>query len=274
MSDNPLRAYFRRPAIYFKLPSEGKFYGPGVINTTATGELPVYPMTTTDELTIRNPDGMFNGESTVRVIKNCIPDIIDPWQLNDSDMEAVIIAIRAASEDGKLEIMTTCPSCSEETKYDVDLLKMLAERQPVDYSRPLVIGDLTVRFKPLSYAETNKNSLLQFEIQREVAMIDDIEDEEQKKKIMSANITKLSEIMLRVISQTIESIQTPEVTVTDHKHIQEFLTECDSKTHRIIKDYSVELKKQNESKPLNVVCPSCNTKFEQSLVLNFTDFFE
>jgi hypothetical protein len=272
-SNNPLKAYFRQPAIYFSLPSKAIFYPAGVVDIPPNGELPVYPMTTMDELTLRNPDGMFNGDSTVRVIKNCIPNILDPWQLNDIDMESVIIAIRAASGDGKMEIVTTCPNCSEETKFDIDLLKMLAERTPSDYTQPLTIGELSIYFKPLTYGETNKNGQLQFEIQREVAMAEELSDENEKQKIINQCIGKLNTMMMHVISQTVDHITTPETTVTDQQHIQEFLTECDSKTHNAIKEYSIKMKRHNETKPLDIKCPHCTHEYEQPLVLNFTDFF-
>lgn len=274
MSNNPLRAYFRKPEIYFKLPSGGKFYSADVVTIPPNGELPVYPMSTLDEMTIRNPDGLFNGDSTVRVIKNCIPDIKDPWKLNDIDMEAVIIAIRAASTDGKLEITVTCPSCTEETKFDLDLLRMLAEKKDIDYSKPLVIGELSFFFRPLSYEETNRNSMIQFELEREVSAVYNIEDEEQKSKAMAASIKKLNEMMLDLVSLTIAYVQTPETRVTENQFIREFLNECNAKTHTAIKEYSVEMRKQNSTPPLKITCPHCGNKFDQSLVLNFTDFFD
>jgi len=274
MSNNPLKSYFRRPAIYFKLPSGGRFYAEGTVNIPPNEELAVYPMTTIDEMAVRNPDGMFNGDSTIRVIKNCIPDIIDPWSLNDIDMESVIIAIRAASGDGKMEITTTCTSCSEETKFDLDLLRMLNERKPADYSKTLQVGELEIAFKPLAYHETNKNGLAQFEIEREMSMVENITDETEKQRLISRNIARLNSMMMDIISQTVLSVKTPETTVTNSDYIKEYLTECDAKTHAAIKEFSISLKRENESKPLKVTCPHCGTAYEQNLVLNFTDFFD
>ena len=48
MANNPLTQYFRQPAIYIKLPSNGQHYPDGALKTTANGELPVYPMTGND----------------------------------------------------------------------------------------------------------------------------------------------------------------------------------------------------------------------------------
>jgi hypothetical protein len=273
MSDNPLKAYFRRPVIYFKLPSGGKYYPPGVVNIPPNGELPVYAMTSADEIDVKTPDGLFNGASTVRVIKNCIPNIIDPWQLNDVDIEATIIAIRAATVDGKMEVVTTCPECSEESKYDIDLLKLLNEKQDIDYEAPLTIGELEIKFRPLTYHQTNQNGIKQFEIQRFAALMETHEDEIEKQKVLSEALKQLNEMMIGVVTQTIEYIKTPETTVTSSEYISEFLTGCDGKTNKIIKEYSSEMRQKNDTKPLQMTCMHCRHEYKQPLVLNFTDFF-
>lgn len=273
MSDNPLKPYFRVPTIYFKLPSEGKYYAPGVVNIPPNGELPVYPMTTRDEMSIRIPDGLYNGSSVVEVIKNCIPGILDPWKLNSVDLDAVIIAIRAASFDGELEITSVCPACNEEGKYGVDLLVLLAEKANVDYHAPLKMGDLEIYFRPLTYQEINQNSLEQFDIQRLLVQLDDVEDTERKKTMVNDGVKKLNELSNKILCQSIRHIKTPETIVTDRNFIQEFVDECDSKTGKAILDHSAELKKRNENRPLKMTCVNCSHKYDQPLVLNFTDFF-
>jgi len=274
MNNNPLQAYFRRPALYFKLPSEGRYYQPGVVEIPPNGQMAVYAMTSADEIDVKTPDGLFNGASTVRVIKNCIPGILDPWQLNDIDVEAAIVAIRAATVDGKMEIVTTCPACTEESKYDIDLLRLLNEKQFVDYSKPLMIGELEIKFRPLTYAQANQNGMKQFEIQRFAALIENHEDEAEKQKILNDALKQLNEMMIDVVTQTIEYVKTPEATVTEVQYISEFLTNCDTKTNRVIKEYSAEMRKKNETKPLQVTCMHCKHEYKQPLVLNFTDFFD
>ena len=63
MSNNPLTQYFRQPAIYVKLPSNGQHYPEAALNMPANNELPVYPMTAIDEITYRTPDALFNGNA-------------------------------------------------------------------------------------------------------------------------------------------------------------------------------------------------------------------
>jgi hypothetical protein len=274
LANNPLKQYFRRPSMYFKLPSNGKYYEAGVVNIPENHELPVYPMTAIDEMTVRTPDGLFNGAAIVDLIKSCVPNILNPWKLNSVDLDAVIIAVKAASSDGVMEIKSICPACAEDTKYDIDLMPILAGIVDVDYSQTLPVRELQIKFKALTYAETNENSLKQFEIQKTLAMISDVEDEEQKRIVMGESITKLNVLVMDIIAQTIEYIQTPETKVADRAFIVEFLNNCDKNTSNLIKEHSIMLREKNELKPISVTCPGCQNQYQQRIVMNATDFFE
>ena len=103
---NPLTKYFRQPKVYVTLPSKGSHYAPGAIDMPENGELPVFAMTAKDELTMKTPDALLNGAATVNVIKSCIPDIIDPWQMPSIDLDAVLVAIRIATYGEILELET------------------------------------------------------------------------------------------------------------------------------------------------------------------------
>ena len=274
LDNNPLKQYFRRPNMYFKLPSNGQYYAPGVVNIPENHELPVYPMTALDEMTVRTPDGLFNGVAIVDLIKSCIPNILDPWKLNSVDLDAAIIAVKAASSNGIMEIRSICPACSEDTKYDIDLMPILAGIVNVDYSQTMAIRELHIKFKSLTYTETNNNSLKQFEIQKTLAVINDIEDEEEKRKVMTETISKLNVLVMDIIGQSIEYIQTPETKVIDKAFIIDFLNNCDKNTSDLIKNQSIMLREKNELKPLNVTCPNCQHNYEQKIIMNVTDFFD
>jgi hypothetical protein len=274
LENNPLKQYFRRPSIYFKLPSMGKYYEQGIVDIPANGELPVYPMTAIDEMTIRTPDGVFNGAAVVELIKSCVPNILDPWKLNNVDLDSTIIAIKAAAGDGTLSIVSQCPSCQEETEYSINLMPILADIKNIDYDSILSIRDLNIKFRPLTYTETNQNGLDQFNIQKILATLNDYQDDEQKSIVMNDTLKKLGELVVTIIASTIESITTPESVVTDKNFIIDFLNNCDKKTNDIIKDRSIALREQNELDPIDVKCPSCQHEYKQKIVLNVTDFFD
>lgn len=275
MSDNnPLKQYFRRPTIYFKLPSLGIGYTQNVINLTENFELPVYPMTAIDEMTVRTPDGLFNGVAVVELIKSCVPNILDPWMLNINDIDAVLIAIKAANDDGKISITTTCPNCSEESSYDINLMPILASMKAANYDKTLVVRDLEFKFRPLTYKETNENSANQFIIQKTIVELNSFEDGDKKNELMAETLRKLQQLVIEIVASTIEYVKTSETKVIDHKHIIDFLKNCDKHMNSVIKDYSINLREQSEMKPIDIQCIHCQHAYQQRIVLNASDFFD
>ena len=106
-TSNPLQQFFRQPALYIRLPSEGRQWPPGSINMPPNQEIPVLPMNAIDEITYRTPDALFNGSATVNVIQSCIPNIRDAWAVPVSDLDAILVAIRIASYGHSMDIETT-----------------------------------------------------------------------------------------------------------------------------------------------------------------------
>lgn len=274
LENNPLKQYFRRPSIYIKLPSGGAYYTSDVVNIPPNGELPVYPMTAIDEMTVRTPDGLFNGSAVVELIKSCIPNITNPWKLNNVDLDAVIVAIKAASGDGSMTIGSQCPSCDEQNEYEVNLLPILDKSVFIDYAETLKIRELNIKFRPLIYEETNKNSLNQFKIQKTLVTIDGYEDGEEKAKLMSDTMIQLTELVTGMVADTIDYVQTPEVKVSEKEFIIEFLNNCDRETGALIRNKSVELREKNELDPIDIKCPNCKHEYKQKIELNVTDFFD
>lgn len=273
MSDNPLKQYFRRPAVYIKLPSGGLGYAEGVIDMPETGELPVYPMTAIDEITSRTPDALFNGSAVVDIIKSCVPNIKDPWKLTNIDLDPILIAIRAATEGSTMEINTTCPSCEENEKYDVNLATIMSGFKPADYGLPLVLNEIYIKFKPLTYKEVNDAGLAQFEVQQLLQKLLSIEDEDDRQTKSGEVLDRINNLTLDLITTTIEYIKVPGATVMERKYILEFLKECDKKTHETIKNHSVKLRESTQNKPLKITCQHCKHEYEREFSINVSDFF-
>jgi hypothetical protein len=273
VANNPLRQYFRRPAIYIKLPSGGHQYPADVVVMTENGELPVYPMTAIDEITTKTPDALFNGNAIVDIISSCIPAIKDPWRISGVDLDAVLIAIKSASAGSEMEIETECPSCKETSTYGVNLVGLLSTLKASDYSRELVLNELTFKFKSLTYKEINQAGLGQFELQRRFALIDSITDPVEKHTASKEAFMAITEITMNILAGTIEYIKTPMAYVDSSEFITDFLKNCDKSTYEQIKDYSTSLKSQSEIKPLKVKCIACAYEYEQPFSLNASDFF-
>ena len=272
LANNPLKQYFRRPSIYLKLPSGGVGYPIGALNISETGELPVYPMTAIDEITSKTPDALFNGSAIVEIIKSCVPDIKDPWSIPSTDLDAILIAIRSAAQGNEMEIESECPSCKEIATYAINLIGILQTMKPGDYTKELQISDLYIKFRPLTYKEMNQAAMAQFEIQKTFSSINDLSEEERTKKTQEV-IVKITEITMAVLAQTIEYVKTPTILVSETEFILDFLQNCDKNAYIELRDYHAKLKDSTQIKPQKIKCIHCQHDYEQSIVINATDFF-
>lgn len=274
MLNNPLRQFFRRPALYLSLPSKGQFYPEGAIEPTENGEFPVYPMTAIDEITSKTPDALFNGQAIVSVIKSCIPAIKDPWAMPSIDIDAVLIAIRAASNGTDLEIESKCPSCEEESKYGVNLIGLLGLMKAGDYDTLINSGDLKIKIKPLNYTDINKGNLAQFDMQREISNLGTIVDDAERNEKSNITMLKLSKMNIDMMVNSIEYILIPgNEQVTDKGFITEFLENCDKGVHELLRTTIAKLRDNTTIKPQKIKCIHCSNDYDQPLLLNVTDFF-
>ena len=274
MSNNPLKQYFRQPAIHVRLPSQGKFYPPGSIDWPPTGEMPVLPMTAIDEITYRTPDALFNGQATVNVIQSCVPSILDAWAVPSIDLDTILIAIRIASYGHDMEFATTCPACNDTTERSIDLRTMLDALRAPDYAAHVSHGDLSIYFRPLNYKNLNDNSALQYEQQKLLQVIPDSTiSEADKMTALTQAFKSLTEITIRSLAISITAIKTPQALVSEPAHIEEFLKNCERDLFNQIRDHVLRLREQSELQPLKLECTACNHQYQQALTLDMASFF-
>ena len=273
--NNPLKQYFRQPAIYIKLPSQGIGYPAGALNMPPTGELPVYAMTAIDEITYRTPDALYNGQATINVIQSCVPDIKDGWSIPSTDVDALLVAIRIASYGHEMDFNTQCPACNHESEQTMDLRTALDSIKSSDYSKSLTWGDMEIYFKPLNYKNLNDNNQMQFDNQKILQILPDSSIPESEKMIaLGEALKKITDITVGALSQSISAIKTPQALVSEPEFINEFLKNCDRALFKQIRDQIIDLKVQSEIQPLKLVCPECENKYEQAITLDMASFFE
>lgn len=274
MSNNPLRQYFRQPAIYIRLPSKGQFYPQGAINLPPTGELPVYPMTAIDEITYRTPDALFNGQATVNVLSSCVPDIKDHWSTPAMDIDTLLIAVRIASYGHDMEFGTKCPKCGNECEHTVDLRMVMDQMRTPDYNKSVKSGDMEIFFRPMTYKNINDNNAMQYENQKLLQMLPDSEiPESDKIGALSAAFKRITDVTVRALCQSIAAVKTPQALVSEPEYIEELLKNCDRDLFNRIRDHIVDLKSQAEMRPMSLTCPECKNQYEQAITLDMTSFF-
>jgi hypothetical protein len=275
MDSNPLAKFFRQPAIYVRLPSQGRNWRPNTIQVPASGEIPVLPMTAIDEISYRTPDALFNGEAVTGVIQSCVPAVKDAWATPGTDLDVLLVAIRIASYGHSMDIGSVCPSCGEDHEFGLDLRTVIDNLKPSDFDQPMTMGDLTFYFRPLTYREMTNNSLQQFEQQKTLQMVNQSEEIPESEKItrMNAMMKSLVEVTVKAISQSITEIRTPGAIVTEQAHIEEFITNCDRTIFNAIRDFVIKLRESSELRPLEITCPSCSHQYQQIFTLDMANFF-
>lgn len=274
LPNNPLTQYFRQPAIYIRLPSQGKFYPPGAVNMPPNGELPVLPMTSVDEIMYRTPDALFNGTATVEVIKSCVPNIRDPWVMPSADVDAVLVGIRIASYGHEMDINAECPSCENKEVASLDLRRVNDLLVLGDYDTPLKLGDLEFYFRPMTYQNVNQNNQIQMEQQQMMRAFEDSDDDAARSEQVSKIMTAINEATIHTIANSIAAVKSPQALVTETEFVIDFLKNCESKMFNQLKNHVVELKKSSEVKPVSITCSECKHEYTQPFTLDLSSFFD
>lgn len=274
-TSNPLREFFRQPAIYVRLPSQGAHWPPGTLDLPENGELPVLPMTAVDEITYRTPDALYNGQSTVSVIHSCMPNIRNAWEMPVTDFDTILIAIRIASYGHELDVGSTCPNCANEEQYSIDLRTILDKMRSPDFQTPLHRGDLEIHFRPLTYRQSTDNSIRQFEEQKMLSLVGDANlTEEEKLQKLSSAMQQITAMTIKTLASCIALIKTPNTLVTESQHILEFLNNCDRAVFNQIRDHIVNLRSSTDIPPLKIRCAKCSHEYDQPFTLDQSNFFE
>jgi hypothetical protein len=274
-SANPLSKYFRQPAIYLKLPSNGQFWPEGAVELPVTGEIPVYPLTARDEVTLRTPDALMNGSGVTDVIHSCCPSIKDAWKMPSVDVDAVLIGIRIASYGHSMDLDTNCPKCNEENRHSVDLRTILAGLSCPDYSHKVETNNLKIKVKPQAFFGVNRQNSIGFEEQRLLEALEkaDLTTEERGKQI-SESMGRLVKIGVDTVTDSTEYIELEDgTTVTNKEFIREFYNNSGSGVVRAVQEHLAEINKQTALAPQRVACSACSNQYEIPMEFDYANFF-
>ena len=276
-AQNPLSKHFRQPSIYFKLPSEGKYWKDGSLSLSATGEVGVMPMTTKDEITLKTPDALLNGQGVVSVVHSCCPEIHNAWDMPATDVDATLIAIRIASYGNQMDFSAKCPHCETENEYAIDLGNTLSSIQQPNYNDPITVEGLSVKIKPQNYAEVNRANMIAFEEQQILRSISDMPDNPQEaKERFDTHLKNIIDLNVSTLASQTESITTEDGTVvTDLAFITEFYNNATNKTIKTIQEYVNKLNVDGGVKPVEVNCNNeeCGKEFPITITFDYASFF-
>jgi hypothetical protein len=251
---NPLTSFMRQPKIYIRLPSGGEYWPPGTLQMTETGEFPVFSMTAKDELLLKIPDALMNGQAIVDVVQHCIPNIKNAWAIPSIDIDVILIAIRLATYGEK---MTTPLSFGEdiEMEHIIDLRTVMDTLMNQISWNPVVsiTEDLTVFVKPLTYKQMTEAALQTFETQKIMQIAnDDKMAEEDKLRLFKESFKKLTDATVGTVGAGIFRIDSSQGSTDNPNYIREFVDNIDKDIFNTIQNHLEAMKDQNVIKPIVV----------------------
>jgi hypothetical protein len=254
VNQNPLAGFMRQPKIYIRLPSGGEFWPAGSLDKTENGEYPVYSMTAKDELMLKVPDALMNGQAVTSVIEHCVPAIKNAWHVPNIDLDVILIAIRIATY-GETMTVPVVLGDSTDLEYGLNLnLLMDTLMGQIKWETAISVSpDLTVHIRPINYKQMTESALKTFETQKifDAVSNQDLPDAE-KAKVFNESFDKLNQITIGIVNNSVFAIESSAGTTDNPKHIQEFMENTDKEIFDVVKK-QIEIQRENNSiKPLKI----------------------
>jgi len=254
VNQNPLAGFMRQPKIYIKLPSGGEFWPAGSLDKTENGEYPVYSMTAKDELMLKVPDALMNGQAVISVIEHCIPNIKNAWQTPNLDLDVILIAIRIATYGDTMTIPVRLQK-GEEFDYNLNLNTLMDTlMNQVTWQTAIPVSpDLTVHVRPINYKQMTDSALKTFETQK---IFDAVNNQDlpvdEKAKVFNESFEKLNQITIGIVNNSVFAIESSAGTTDNPVHLKEFMENSDKEIFDTVKKYIETLRENNTIKPLKV----------------------
>jgi hypothetical protein len=257
---NPLTSFYRAPKLYAKLPSLGQYYSAEVVEMPENGELPIFAMTAKDELLMKNPDALLNGEAVVQVIKSCVPNVKDASKMLSADIDTLLVAIQGATFGDDLEVTGTCDKCSSEARGIASVEMALETMQVLEEEYEVAHSGLVILVKPFSYSSTIKAGITNFQSTRSLQNLGEIEDDDARLKLFNENFVKVAELNFDLILDSINNIsgtnEDGEFVVDDKIQIAEFLNNVDSSVGKAIEEKITEINTIGIAQEMALQCPN------------------
>lgn len=272
-----LQKFYRTPKLFVPLASGNSYYDASVIEYTSEGEIGILPMTVHDEMALKNPDALLNGEAISNVLRNCVPTLKEPKLLLSIDIEALITAIRIASFGETTDVTFACPECKKDTEVSLNLkaafhqMKMLPATNVVHLP-----SGLSAFLKPSDY----EGDIISFKISMESKrLIAEIAKEDESspdradlvKQLYKNVASHTIDLLVRSITRLV--CDKEGIDVTDKKEIADFLSNTSSSDIKLISNAVKEINSCGLNKIYKINCKECKHVWEESYEYSISSFF-
>jgi hypothetical protein len=271
MSTNPLLTKSRMPGAKFQLPSQGQFYTNGELDShVKNGEVHVYPMTAYDEILLKTPDLLLSGEAIQKVFKRCIPEVLDPLNLFNGDIDFLTVCLRSVSFGSVVDI-THNHHCSESAiphSYSITIDDFVQRTKMIDpttlmqqYTCKMPNG-FVVHFTPIRY-----NALIDM-------MNADTNEKLTPEQIHDKSSSQLASLVSKIVipPNKDEPSSSTEV-VTNKEMIIEWIQSLAIGDIRIMNATMDSMADWGTNMNYNVTCKDCNQPISIRIPLNPISFF-
>ena len=281
MANNPLQKHFRRPALWIRLPTGGRWYQDGSVQTNENNEVRIFGLTAIDDIMLNTPDALLNGHALESVLQSCVPDIKNIKRVLQPDLDAIFLGIKAATNNGKFEIERKCEACEHENNFEVQCNHLLDSMTYVDDSDTVVLiyTDLRVHIRPYDFEMRSILIQKQLEEQRTLGAIErdeQIIDDMQRADLLARSIEKLTHLTFKLVANSITAVEmlgTDQITVADKEHIAEWLTNIPKSTADAVITAVNELNQVGPPKETDAQCTECGHTWKEKLQFDPALFF-
>jgi len=273
MAINPLQKYFRQPKIFINLPSHGIYCKEGTLQGDPIN-MPIYGMTGMDEIISKTPDALLTGESSVKVIESCCPSIKDAWGLSVLDTDAIFAAIRIATYGNILSVTHKCSNCETENDYDLDLNRVIEHFSTCKYDNTVIFKDLVIKTQPITYKQSTDFNLQNFQLQQKLSQIRSMDETPEQQAAINNLWKELADSQKIIFAASIESVETPNGTVTERGYITEWLENSDKD---LLNELKLHIEKNREiwtMPKFPIKCNNCGHEESITINLDQSNFFD
>lgn len=290
---NDLGKFYRIPKININLPSGSKFYTPEEINLSMDGSLPIRAMTARDELMLKSPDALLNGDALIHVIQSCVPEIKNVRKLLAPDVEAVLLGIFHSSYGPKLEFKSKCtnPDCNHENDFEVVIRQLLETAPQIEIPKivELDLGEvngaitkLRAHVTPYTYETNTRHQLAVFQHNKMLqVMANDNIDDQKKLDTFNECFAKIVELKFENAVECIKKIESIQVingeehiiVTSDQQELRDFVFNAERNLIEPITDAIDNLNVSGIDKVFKAECSKCGHQWSTNVEFNPVSFF-
>ena len=284
MENTGIQKSFRKIELYTTLPSGGSYWPDGSIDLSSSNpskEIGIMPMTMLDEINLRTPDSLMNGEAVVGIIKSCCPQIKDPWNAPLLDLETILVGIRIATYGPQLNVSVNVPEVNVPHEFTIDISDAIANLVPGTFMATHTLSNgHTINIKPMTYRTMTETNIKNYEQARLATNLKNTDlTEAQRMEEIQKSFKNITNLTIKNMADQVTSVKTLDGNVSTTSDVFQYVTNIPAPIAQEIKAIVTEQNRLGTMKPITIPVPEDLVKqgapetITQSLMLDQANFF-